>query len=92
MKMKETNKQRKTMHVRKNVIDGRKPFIMPISKTGENDLHKLQVNDCGYNERYYLFSKRVNWCQGDGFLSMGTRTGAIKLAMAGTQDWMVRTC
>ena len=35
----------------------------------------------------YLFSKRVNWCQGDGFLSVGARIGAIKLAMAGTQDW-----
>ena len=23
---------------------------MPKQKTGENDLHKLQVNDCGYNE------------------------------------------
>ena len=23
---------------------------MPIQKTGENDLHKLQVNDQGYNE------------------------------------------
>ena len=34
--------------------------------------------------RYYLFSKRVNRCQGDGFLSVGARTGAIKLAMAGT--------
>ena len=32
---------------------------------------------------YYLFSKRVNWCQGDGFSSVGTQTGAIKLAMAG---------
>ena len=31
----------------------------------------------------YLFSKRVNECQGDGFLSVGTQTGAIKLAMAG---------
>ena len=34
--------------------------------------------------RYYLFSKRVNRCQGDGFSSVGARTGAIKLAMAGT--------
>ena len=34
--------------------------------------------------RYYLFSKRVNSCQGDGFLSVGARTGAIKLAMAST--------
>ena len=40
--------------------------------------------------RYHLFSKRVNWCQGDGFSSVGARTGAIKLAMAGTQDWWRR--
>ena len=33
---------------------------------------------------YYLSSKRVNRCQGDGFSSMGAQTGAIKLAMAGT--------
>ena len=32
----------------------------------------------------YLFSKRVNWWQGDGFLSVGSQTGTIKLAMAGT--------
>ena len=32
----------------------------------------------------YLFSKQVNGCQGDGFLSVGARTGAIKLAMAGS--------
>ena len=31
----------------------------------------------------YLFSKRVNRCQGDGFLSVGAQRGAIKLAMAG---------
>ena len=32
---------------------------------------------------YYLFSKRVNWCQVDGFLSVGARTGVIKL------QWLV---
>ena len=32
----------------------------------------------------------VNWCQGDGFSSVGTQTGAIKLTMAGTQDWWRR--
>ena len=32
----------------------------------------------------YLFSKRVNRCQGDGFSSVGARTGAIKIAMAST--------
>ena len=35
-------------------------------------------------------SKRVNGCQWDGFSNVGTRTGAIKFAMAGTQDWWCR--
>ena len=34
-----------------------------------------------------LFSKRVNRCQKDGFLSVGARTDTIKLTMADTQDW-----
>ena len=33
----------KKRHACKNVIDGRKPFIRSIQKTGENDLHELQV-------------------------------------------------
>ena len=32
----------------------------------------------------------MNWCQGDGFSSVGARTSTIKLAMAGTQDWWRR--
>ena len=43
-------KQRRKNNVHKNVIEGRKPFIMPIQKTGENDPHELWVNDYGYNE------------------------------------------
>ena len=44
MKMKvELEKKR---HTRKNVIHGRKPFIMPKQKTSENNLH----DNCGYNE------------------------------------------
>ena len=50
MKMKQRNKEEKKRRARKNVIDGRKPFIMPKQKTGENDLHKLLGNNCGYNE------------------------------------------
>ena len=47
----ETKKQiRKKRRVCKNVIHGRKPFIMPKQKTSENDLHELLGNDCGYNE------------------------------------------
>ena len=32
----------------------------------------------------------MNGCQGDGFLSVGVQTGAIKLTMAGTRDWWHR--
>ena len=47
----ETKKQtRKKRRARKNLIHGRKLFIMPKQKTGENDLHKLLGNNCGYNE------------------------------------------
>ena len=48
MKIKQRNK--KKQHARKNVIDERKPFIKPIQKTGKSDLHKLRVNDYGYNK------------------------------------------
>ena len=34
---------------------------------------------------YNVSSKQVNACHGDGFSSMDTQTGAIKLAMAGTR-------
>ena len=47
MKMKETRIRKR--RVRKN-IHRRKPFIMPIHKTGENNLHQLWENNCGYNE------------------------------------------
>ena len=55
----------------RNVIQ-RKPFIMAMQITGENDLHELRGNhDDGYNEgTSYLFSKLVNWCQGDDFSSV----------------------
>ena len=33
----------------KNVIEGRKPFITPLQKTGQNYLHDLWGNDYGYN-------------------------------------------
>ena len=48
----ETKKQRRSKKrcARKNVIDGRKLFIMPKQKTGENDVHELLGNNYGYNE------------------------------------------
>ena len=45
-----TNKQRKKRRACKNVIERRKPFIMPIQNTSENDLHELQGNDYGYDK------------------------------------------
>ena len=50
MKMKETNKETRKNDARKNVLGGRKPFIRHTQRTGENDLHKLRVNDSGHNE------------------------------------------
>ena len=47
VKMKERNKQtnkqtkKKKRRARKNVIDGRKPFIRRTQRTGENNLNKL---------------------------------------------------
>ena len=56
-----------------------------MRKTRVMDIKRLRVNDSSYIEgASYLLSKRVNRCQGDGFLGVGTQTGAIKLAMAGT--------
>ena len=52
---------RKKRCARKNIIHGRKTFITPKQKTGENYLHELLGNDCGYNEgTYYLCNKWVN--------------------------------
>ena len=42
MKMKETNKQTRKNDTCKNAIDGKKPFIMSIPKTGNNNLHELR--------------------------------------------------
>ena len=50
MKMKVELKLENKQCTRKSIIHGRKPFITPKQKTGENDLHKLLGNDCGYNE------------------------------------------
>ena len=99
----ERNKQetRKKWRAHINVIDGRKPFITPIPKTGENDLHELQGKDNGYNEgTYYLFSKWVNRCQGDSFSSMGARMAPLNsqwlvLRICGTDFlhcWVARMC
>ena len=72
-------------------FDGRKEFIRRMRKTGVMDIKRLQVTDSSYIEgSYYMFSKRMNRCQGDDFTSMDARTGTIKLALAGTQDWWHR--
>ena len=84
----ETKKQirKKT---RANVIHGRKPFIMPKQKTGENDLHELLGNNCGYNEGTICAVNGELVLRGC-FFEHGRTKGAIKLAMAGTQDWWRR--
>ena len=41
----ERKTKKKKQRTRKNVIDGRKPFIRRIRRTGENDLNELRVND-----------------------------------------------
>ena len=47
MKMKETRKKR---CAHKNAIDGRKPFIRRMQRTGENDLNECRVSDSGHNK------------------------------------------
>ena len=62
-----------------------------MRKTGVMDIKRLQVTDSSYIEgTSYMFSKQVNRCQGDGFTNVGARTSAIKIALAGTQDWWRR--
>ena len=46
----ENERNKKKRRARKNVFGGRKPFIRHTQRTGENDLHKLRVNDSGHNE------------------------------------------
>ena len=56
--MKKETKIRKR-RARKNIIHRRKPFIVPIQETGENNLHEPRGDDCGYNERTICL---VNGC------------------------------
>ena len=61
-------------------------------KTRVMDIKRLQVNASSCIEgTICLYSKRVNRCQGDSFSNVGTRTGAIKLAMAGTYIGLIRS-
>ena len=46
----ERNKQIRKNDARIKMFHGRKPFIMPIPKTSETDLHEFWVNNYGYNE------------------------------------------
>ena len=83
--MKETKKQEKR-RTRKNIFDGRKPFLYKVhTKNWGKQSQLLQVS----SQRFWA-SKQVNGCQGDDFTSVGTQTGAIKLPLAGTQDWWRR--
>ena len=80
MKMKVELELEKKRRATKIFFDGRKEFIRCMRKSCLMDIKLLQVNDSSYIEG----TKRVNRCQGGDFSSVGTRTGAIKLTMAGT--------
>ena len=71
--------------------DGRLKYFLMEGRVykvhAENSCHGYQTTSGQrffIHRRYYLFNKRVNRCQGDGFSSVGAQTGAIKPAMAGT--------
>ena len=74
-------KERRKNDVYKN---GCEEFIRHLWKGRVIDIKELQVNNSWYNEGTICL---VNGWQGDDFLSVGRRTGAIKLTMAGIQDW-----
>ena len=66
-------------------FDGRKDFVWLYQKSGVTNFDELWVNNSSHTKGIsYLSSKQVNGHQRDGFLSVGTRMGAMKLAMAGT--------
>ena len=46
--MKETRIRKQRVH--KNIIHRKKPFIVPIQETGENNLREPRGDNCGYNE------------------------------------------
>ena len=84
----ERNKQRrKKRHAHKNYIHGRKPFITSMWRTGENDLHEPQGDDYGYNEGTICLVSGLIGGKGMVFRAWVQKTDAIKLAMAGIQDW-----
>ena len=45
MKMKQRNKEKKR-RTRKNIIDGRRPFIRYAQKIRAMDINQLQIDDC----------------------------------------------
>ena len=61
-----------------------------MRKTGVMDIKRLQVTDSSYIEGTICLVNDVNGCHGDGFFERGRTNGAIKLALAGTQDWWRR--
>ena len=84
MKMKVELELEKKRRAHKSIIHGRKPFITPKQKTGENDLHELLGNDCGYNEgTICVVNERINVNR------MVFRTWAHKRASLNSQWWLV---
>ena len=81
MKMKE----RKNNGCVKIFFDDMKNFVWLLLKLDITNVDELQDNNSSHTKgTVCLYSKRVNGHQGDGFSSVGARTDAIKLAMAGT--------
>ena len=69
----ENKEKRKKRLLHKKLFDGRKDSVWLHQKSGVTDFDELQVNNSSHTKgSYYLSSKRVNGCQGDGFSSMGT--------------------
>ena len=62
------------------IFDDRKDFVWLYQKSNVTNFDELLVNNSSHTKGTICL---VNGCQGDGFSSAGTQTGAIKLAMAG---------
>ena len=82
--MKIKKKQRKN-DGRIKFFDDRKDFVWLLQNLDMTYVDEFQVNNSSHTKgTTYLSSKWVNGLQKDGFLSVGTQMGTIKLTMPGT--------
>ena len=72
MKMKETNKKKNDGHLK--YFCGQEGVYNTRAESSCNGYQPTSAQRFLIHWRYYLFSKRVNRCQGDGFSSVGART------------------